>query len=261
MKKSTYRLLCLLIVAALAAMPTVAFADEGISIATVEFAQFENGEDTDLVSTAVQYTAPEGTDEVTLLLASEVITDSEDPSQVDKIIHIDQLPAESAATLEFPISKQAIQDATGLADVNGCTLYMMMGGTDISEATVFPVVFADPYAEEQEEVRDNRLIGDLDGNLVRNAKDVTILRRAIASGVLNEGDLYISDLDRNGLRVAKDVTILRRFVAGQYTLIPAASAVEVAWMLTGAGKDDVVSADEVYGNYGAVVEFDWGLLK
>ena len=56
------------------------------------------------------------------------------------------------------------------------------------------------------------LRGDINGDGLRNAKDVTLLRRAIAADT-TESILAAADIDGNGMANAKDITLLRRFIA------------------------------------------------
>ena len=58
--------------------------------------------------------------------------------------------------------------------------------------------------------------GDLDGDGYVNAKDITILRRALAGGYGLTVDLTSADFNHDGYTNAKDVTILRRALAGGY---------------------------------------------
>ena len=58
--------------------------------------------------------------------------------------------------------------------------------------------------------------GDIDGDGYVNAKDVTILRRALAGGYGLVVDQEAADFSHDGYTNAKDVTILRRALAGGY---------------------------------------------
>ena len=63
---------------------------------------------------------------------------------------------------------------------------------------------------------DKPVAGDVNGDGITNAKDVTVLRRYLAGGygaVIQEA---VSDCNGDGTINAKDVTILRRFLAGGY---------------------------------------------
>lgn len=60
------------------------------------------------------------------------------------------------------------------------------------------------------------LPGDMDGNGSLNAKDITILRRSIATGYGITLPDYLADVDKNGAVNAKDITVLRRYIAGGY---------------------------------------------
>ena len=61
--------------------------------------------------------------------------------------------------------------------------------------------------------------GDVDGDGVINAKDVTMLRRHLAGGWSVTVNLVNSDVNGDGTINAKDVTILRRYLAGGWGVI------------------------------------------
>ena len=62
----------------------------------------------------------------------------------------------------------------------------------------------------------NVLRGDMNGDNMRNAKDVTMMRRALAGGYGISVSLDSADVNNDGSVNAKDVTTLRRFLAGGY---------------------------------------------
>ena len=60
-------------------------------------------------------------------------------------------------------------------------------------------------------------LGDINNDGVINAKDVTILRRALAGGYgIAVPDAAAADVNKDGTINAKDVTHLRRALAGGY---------------------------------------------
>ena len=65
----------------------------------------------------------------------------------------------------------------------------------------------------------NVLVGDVSGDGVINAKDVTFLRRHIAGGYSVSVDLAAADINGDGSVNAKDVTFLRRYIAGGYGIV------------------------------------------
>ena len=60
------------------------------------------------------------------------------------------------------------------------------------------------------------LRGDVNGDGITNAKDVTVLRRYLAGGYGAVIDEKVGDVNNDGVTNAKDVTILRRYLAGGY---------------------------------------------
>ena len=61
--------------------------------------------------------------------------------------------------------------------------------------------------------------GDVNGDGVTNAKDVTFLRRYLAGGYNVTIQEAVSDCNGDGTINAKDVTILRRYLAGGYGVV------------------------------------------
>lgn len=61
------------------------------------------------------------------------------------------------------------------------------------------------------EVKEQTMAGDMDENKILNAKDVTLLRRAIAANSIS--NQKAADVSGDGLVNAKDVTLLRRMIA------------------------------------------------
>ena len=261
---------CILAVMMLVSMLPVSLADGTLTINSVVFSTASTEGD---VSVEVAFTAPTGTAEITLLFASEIITD--ESSQTDKILYIDQVATPADGKFAFLVSKQDIQEATGLADIEGCTLYMMMGGTDISTATVFPVEFHDP-AEAPTEAPTTAPTdaptaaptdapttspffrrGDLNNDGKFDAKDITMLRRAITAGNTDAAAHPEMDIDGNGKIEAKDVTILRRRITANKPISQMAPDMSQESDIIAGDKSNV---QETLGGYNSIVVFDWGNL-
>jgi hypothetical protein len=106
-------------------------------------------------------------------------------------------------------------------------------------------------ADASAELQAMKPVGDVNEDGVRNAKDVTILRRYLAGGygiTVTDG---AADVNKDGAISAKDVTFLRRYLAGGYGAAVADGAGDV-------NKDGVVTAKDVTvlrrflaGGYGA----------
>ena len=272
MKRSVCCFLCIALACLFVCMPMLTLAESEMAITNVTFSASQIAGDTDTVLVEVVFTAPAETDEVTLLFATEMITDEN--TQEDKILYIDQVSTPADSKVEFAISKQKVQEATSLTNVNGCTLYMMMGGTDVSEAAVYPVVFQDPYAgETPTEAPENPTEapttaptdappegffrrGDITGDGNLNAKDVTALRRNIANGLTDAAEHPAMDINGDGAINAKDVTALRRYIAnGTPPIAPDMS--KEADIIAGDGKN----VKNTLSAYHSIVTFDWANLN
>ena len=97
--------------------------------------------------------------------------------------------------------------------------------------------------------------GDVNGDNVIDAKDVTLLRRNIVAGML-DGTLYPEmDVNGDGAVNAKDVTILRRYIVGNATIAP--SPADIGDVIGGDGADTAAT----FGQYNAVIDFDFGKLN
>ena len=71
-------------------------------------------------------------------------------------------------------------------------------------------------ADETAALQAMKLSGDVNDDGVRNAKDVTVLRRYLAGGYGVATAEGAADVNKDGVISAKDVTVLRRYLAGGY---------------------------------------------
>ena len=90
--------------------------------------------------------------------------------------------------------------------------------------------------------------GDLNGDGMRNAKDVTLLRRCLAGGYGIAVEDGAADVNADTVVSAKDVTVLRRFLAGGYGIAAGEYYSEPALRYTGA-----VTGGQLYEDLGAPV--------
>lgn len=183
----------------------MAFATDSLSIDTVTIQKYTDElgvEDESLVTFTVDFTIVDTAEQMTVLLASENITDLSENVE-DKIVFIDQAVVPSETTYTFVVEKSRIASATGLSDIEGCTLYLKMGGQGIDTAAYKEVVYNDPYK--------TAVFGDVTGDGVADIGDAIKLLRYDAKLVtLTEDELALADVTGNGeVDIADAVKILR----------------------------------------------------
>lgn len=125
---------------------TVTYAADNITIDSVTFEKYVDrygAVDESLVTVKVAFTASSAPEQISLLLASENITQIS-TSTKSKIIYMTQDITPEDGIYEFVIEKAKVQTATGLTNINGCTLYLKLGGTKISSMASKTVVFNNP---------------------------------------------------------------------------------------------------------------------
>lgn len=108
-------------------------------------------EDEGLITISATYTASSGVDYLTFLMTAN--TDNPPDSSSD-IIYINQI-ANNDGTFQFNVEKAKIKEALGSDDLSEVTLYLKMGGTSVTEASVKSVTYSEasqgdtpPSAEE-----------------------------------------------------------------------------------------------------------------
>ena len=190
------------------ALSTCVFAEDAITIDSVTFYEYvdEYGmEDESLVSVKVGFTSV-STEQISLLLTSENITEISDETK-SKVIFMDQTLNSNDGVYEFAIEKSRISSATGLTDINGCTLYIKLGGKNVADMATKTITYNDPYIS-------NVTPGDVDGDLEITNLDGTYLLRYLAGWELDNVQLEAMDVDNDGEITNIDGTFLLRYLAG-----------------------------------------------
>lgn len=121
-------------------------AAETISIDSVSFQEYidEYGmPDDTLVTVKVTFTIPTTSEQTSILLASENIAEISETTK-PKIIYMSQDFTPDDNIYEFTVEKSRIKSATGLSEIDGCTLYVKLGGKEVSEMATTTVQYYDP---------------------------------------------------------------------------------------------------------------------
>ncbi len=143
MKILKFLLSATLILSFVVCSATVTYAAGSITIDDVTIEEYvdENGDiDADLLTVKVAFTAPSSPKQITVLLASENISEVSDATE-SKVVYIIQKDTPESGVYEFVIEKARVQTATGLSNINGCTLYLKLGGTGIDNPAAKTVVY------------------------------------------------------------------------------------------------------------------------
>ena len=207
MKKIMYKLIALTVIAVMA-LSTCVFAADAITIDSVVLGEWVvDGEvSEELVKVTVAFTAVEAADEITILLTSEDISVLNE-STASKVVYIDQRVKPESGEYVFPIEKARIASATGLADIEGCTLYVKMGGTNIDEMASDTFTFNTPEAAPA------YTPGDIDGNDKINNVDATFLLRYLADWDLPTAIEAAMNVNGDDKINNVDATFLLRYLA------------------------------------------------
>lgn len=210
MNKFKLVLFTLVVAMIFASFSTVAFASRTMTIDSVVFGEYTDAEgntDENLVNVTVSFTAVTA-EQFTLLLTTENITEITEETKA-KVIYIDQgLKPEDPYTYTFVIEKSRIAAATGLADIDGCNLYLKMGGDNLDSMASQTVAFEDPYGSDV-------LIGDTDGDGDIDALDAVAVLQYVAGWDL--GNTFVTaaaDTDADGEIGALDAVLVLQYVAG-----------------------------------------------
>ena len=140
------RIVLATVLSVLLAALAIGVAAEDITIGTVTFREYFDAygmKDTTLIEAEVTFTATESPAEVTVLLTSEDITELSTDT-LSKVVYMNQVATPSDGVLTFPIERAKLASATGLADYDGCTLYVKVGGSGIATMATLAVTFRDP---------------------------------------------------------------------------------------------------------------------
>lgn len=202
MKNLKYLLITSLIVMMIMCCSVITYAADAITINSVTFEEYVDAygsNDESLVSVKVEFTMTQTIEQISLLLTSENIAEISDSTK-DKIIYMSQEFTPDGGIYEFAIEKEKIQAATGLDEIEGCTLFVKMGGSNIADMATTTVEYYDPTASVK--YGDVTGEGDIDiGDAVqvlRYEAGLTTFdsKQKVAADVTGEGDIDIGDAVR-----------------------------------------------------------------
>lgn len=183
----------------------IAFAAETITIDTVTIQRYEDEYgtvDDDLVTIVVEFTLSNSAEQMTLLLTSEDISEISDTTE-PKIIFMDQSVTPDETTYKFNVEKSRIKSATGLDDLDGCTLYVKMGAKGVSEMATTTVEYYDPTTAI--------IYGDVTGDGVADIGDaIKILRYSAKYESLTSSELVAGEVTGDGnVDIGDAIKVLR----------------------------------------------------
>lgn len=192
----------------------IAFAAETITIDRVLIQRFEDefGDvDEDLATVVVEFTITNASEQMTLLLTSEDI-DEISVETAPKIIFMDQAVTPDETTYTFNVEKSRIKSATGLDDIDGCTLYVKMGAKGVSDMATTTVVYHDPTTAV--------MYGDVTGDSTIDIADaIKILRFDAGYDQLSSEQYVAAELTNDGVVDIADAIKILRYDAGYDTTI------------------------------------------
>lgn len=184
------------------------FAQEAIVIDSVTFFEYTDNlgsNDDSLVNCKISFTAVSA-EQVSILLAAENISEVSNETK-SKVIFMDQIDVPEDGVYEFTIEKSRIASATGLEDIEGCTLYVKLGGRKVDEMVSKSVTYHDPTTL-------NVMIGDVDGDEEITNRDATMLLRYLANWEQEGVIVEAMDIDGDKEISNRDGTQLLRYLAG-----------------------------------------------
>ncbi len=127
-----------------ALIPISFAAGSPIDIGNVEFEEYFdlNGqEDERMVSVTVNYSVPENTEHVSLLLLGK---DTSSANELEtKTIYIDQID-DPTGRYEFVIEKSRVSSALGVENIEGETLYLKMGASGVDTPDMKEITYITP---------------------------------------------------------------------------------------------------------------------
>lgn len=175
------------------------------SIIFSEYTDSQGATDDSLINVTVGFTAVSDADQISVLLTSENISEITDANQ-DKIIYIDQIETPEDGTFSFVIDRERVKAATGSDEIDGSTLYMKMGGTNV-----------DTMASKETEVEDpanSVMLGDVDGDEDITSWDAVLTLRYEAGWVLTDVNEAAMDVDGDEEVTSWDAVLMLRYEAG-----------------------------------------------
>lgn len=208
MKTARKILLALMTVLTVMSLSAVVFAEDAITVDSIDFFEYVDevgARDDSLVSVKVSFTAV-SSEQVTILLTSEDIPEISIET-IPKIIYMNQSVSPEEGVYEFSIEKSRIASATGLTDIEGCTLYLKIGGTKVSDMVTKTLTYNDPALT-------NFTVGDVDNDGEISSRDATFLLRYMTDWELQDVSIKAMDIDGDNEISNRDATTLLRYVAG-----------------------------------------------
>ena len=217
MKTARKILFAMLLVVSLMSFSMVAHAIDKADAITIDSVMFDEyvGEtgtvDNTLISVKTGFTAVYPSEQITILVSTEDITELSD-SNVDKIIYIDQVDRPESGELDFVIEKARVASAIGSQTINGAKLYVKMGGTNVDTMAEEEVTLVDPAASKV-------VPGDANGDTKVDAVDGAYIQRHVVGWTIPNISVEAMDVnDANGVD-AVDVALLLRYVAGWNNIV------------------------------------------
>ena len=209
MKNIRKVIITILIVAiALVVSQLCVFADAPITIDNVTFLEYSDEygmTDDSLVTVKVAFTLSETTEQISLLLTSENISEISNETK-PKIVYMVQDLTPEDGVYEFAVEKSRIASAVGSSNIEGCTLYLKMGGKRTEEMATQTLTYHNPTK--------NYIPGDVDDDGEVTNLDGTFLLRYLANWDLNNVNTDAMDVDGDGDITNLDGTCLLRYLAG-----------------------------------------------
>jgi len=184
---------------------SIAFAAETITIDTVTIQRYEDefgSVDDELVTVVVEFTITNASEQMTLLLTSENISEISEET-APKIIFMDQSVTPDETTYKFNVEKSRIKSATGLDDIDGCTLYVKMGAKGVSNMATTTIEYFDPTTAV--------IYGDVTGEGTVNIGDaIKVLRYDAKLESLTPQELVAAEVTGDGaVNIGDAIKILR----------------------------------------------------
>lgn len=200
--------------AMIVAFCNVTYAAETISIDTVTIQNYEDeygNIDDSLVSIVIEFTTTNAAEQITVLLTSENITEISTET-VSKIIFMDQVAISDETIYTFNVEKSRIKAATGLDDIDGCTLYVKMGAKGVESMATTMVEYNDSTSVV--------MYGDVTGDGTIDIADaIKILRFDAGYDQLTNEQYVAAELTNDGMVDIADAIKILRYDAGYDTTI------------------------------------------
>ena len=212
MKTARKILFAMLLVVSLMSFTVVAHAVDRADVIAIESVMFSEytgstGEvDETLIRVKVGFNAVYPSEQITILVSTEDITELSNVN-VGKILYIDQVDRPEEGELDFVIEKARVAAAIGTDAINGATLYVKMGGTNVETMAEKEVTLFDPSAA-------SFIPGDVDGDEEVTSYDAVLTLRYEAGWELEDIIVEAMDVDGDDEATSYDAVLMLRYEAG-----------------------------------------------